>query len=428
MNGESTDSNGGGGSEESKPARSETVDLSESPISVDISDALSEKDKVKFTVHTKTSLPEFVKPEFSVVREHDEFVWLHDRFEENEAYAGHVIPPPPPRPDFDASREKLQRLGEAEGSLTRDEFAKMKAELEAEYLATFKRTVALHEVFLRRLASHAVFRGDANFRVFLEYDQDLSVRTKNKKERIEGLLKSFGRSTDEVILASTVQRDTDEDLTKERAFLTDYHTFVKDAASKGEKMSKTHKHVADSCIKVSGGLAQLSTVEYTDLQHILNLAAEYFEKSRKIEGRVASDEDLKLADPLHYYQRESDAAKKLLYRRLRCLYEFETANRNLDKARSRNRDVQMAELAQQEAKAAFEEITSKAREELAEFRRRRVSAFKKHLVDLADLELKHSRAHCQLIRNCLQSLNPAGSSGDADVVNGVSSVPVSSSS
>lgn len=39
----------------------------------------------------QTTLTEFAKPEFSVVRQHEEFVWLHDRFEENEDYAGIVV-------------------------------------------------------------------------------------------------------------------------------------------------------------------------------------------------------------------------------------------------------------------------------------------------------------------------------------------------
>ena len=46
------------------------------------------------------------------------------------------IPPPPPRPDFDSSREKLQKLGEGEGSMTAEEFKKMKQELEACVLLT----------------------------------------------------------------------------------------------------------------------------------------------------------------------------------------------------------------------------------------------------------------------------------------------------
>lgn len=44
--------------------------------------------------------------------------------------SGFQIPPAPPRPDFDASREKLQKLGEGESTMTKDEFQKMKQELE----------------------------------------------------------------------------------------------------------------------------------------------------------------------------------------------------------------------------------------------------------------------------------------------------------
>ena len=91
---------------------------------VDISDALSEVDKVKFTVHTRTSMPRFGSTEFSVIRLHEEFVWLHDNFSDNPEYGGYIIPPPPPRPDFDASREKLRKLGDAEGTLTKEEFNK----------------------------------------------------------------------------------------------------------------------------------------------------------------------------------------------------------------------------------------------------------------------------------------------------------------
>ncbi|KAH9362244.1 hypothetical protein HPB48_002222 [Haemaphysalis longicornis] len=51
--------------------RSDTIDLADQSLVVDISDALSERDKVKFTVHTKTTLSDFQKPEFSVLRQHE---------------------------------------------------------------------------------------------------------------------------------------------------------------------------------------------------------------------------------------------------------------------------------------------------------------------------------------------------------------------
>ena len=42
-------------------------------------------------VRFQTTLPEFQQPEFSVVRQHEEFIWLHDRYEECEDYAGIVV-------------------------------------------------------------------------------------------------------------------------------------------------------------------------------------------------------------------------------------------------------------------------------------------------------------------------------------------------
>ncbi|XP_035715226.1 sorting nexin-6 isoform X1 [Folsomia candida] len=395
---------------DNKPGRPETTaEQQENSLVVDISDALSERDKVKFTVHTKTTLPEFEKQEFSVVRQHEEFVWLHDRFEENEEYAGFIIPPAPPRPDFDASREKLQKLGEGEGTMTKEEFTKMKQELEAEYLATFKKTVAMHEVFLCRLANHPVFRNDHNFQVFLNYDGELSVRGKNKKEMFGGLIKHFGQTTDEFLLSAT-QKDVDEFFDAERIFLMDYHAHLKDATAKSDRMIKAHKNVSDSYIKISSELIQLATIDTNELEKFLAKVADALEKARKVENRVASDEDLKLSDTLRYYMRDSNAAKNLLYRRRRCLANYETANKNLDKARAKNREVGAtmevvdAEQAQQEACDKFEAISTKAKEELTDFKNRRVVAFRKNLIEVTELEIKHAKAQIQVLTGALQSL------------------------
>nr|CAG4644768.1 EOG090X05NC [Leptodora kindtii] len=374
---------------EKRSERSETVDLNDGALQVDISDALSEREKVKFTVHTKTNLPEFAKADFSVVRQHEEFIWLHDRFEEDESYAGYIIPPPPPRPDFDSSREKLQKLGEGEGSLTGEEFKKMKQELEAEYLATFKKTVAMHEVFLCRLANHPVFRNDHNFRVFLEYEQDLSVRGKNKKEKLETLLRTFSKTTDEILLSST-QKDVDEFFDKEKNFLLDYHSLLRDASVKADRMTKCRKDVADSYIKISSCLLEMATVDANQLERFATKTADIFEKARKIESRVSTDQDLKLSDTLRYYMRDTTAAKNLLFRRLRCLANYETANRALEKARAKNKDVHAAEWSQHQACEKFEQMSAKAKEELMDFKTRRVSAFKKNLIELSELELKHA--------------------------------------
>ncbi|XP_048586487.1 sorting nexin-6 isoform X2 [Nematostella vectensis] len=383
--------------------RTQSVDLSsDSSLNVDISDALSERDRVKFTVHTKTTLPDFKESDFSVVREHEEFVWLHDRCVENEEYAGIIIPPAPPKPDFDVSREKLQKLGEGEGNMTKEEFQKMKQELEAEYLATFKKTVAMHEVFLTRLASHPSLRKDSNFKVFLEYKAELNVRGKNKKEKLGGLFKGLAKGVDEVLLSG--QKDVDEFFESEKKFLVEYHNKLKDSVRKGDVMTRSHKNCADVYIKISTGIASMGTSEYTGLDKFLNKTGDYFERARKLEGRVASDEDLKMVDLLRYYMRDTEAAKNLLHRRAKCLAEYENANKALDKARMKNKEITAAESAQQNASEKFEHMSEIARQELTDFKARRVQQFRKNLTELVELELKHAKAHHQLLKNTIAAL------------------------
>lgn len=592
---------------------------------VDISDALSERDRVRFTVHTRTKLPQFAKNSMSVVRQHEEFIWLHDCLEDNDQYAGYIIPPPPPRPDFDASREKLQKLGDGEANMTKEEFAKMKQELEAEYLAIFKKTVAMHEMFLQRLAAHEKFREDNNFKIFLEYENELAVRSKSKKERLAGSISNIGKSlTDFVITTSQVaattsattssilanhpssssystpiksnnqsstirneqpngnrsnsdnsnwiqnvtssieqlnlstntgdgnnntnsqQRNDDSNtlsvnttttsttndndngdeideqyFEKERLFLALYYNSIRETANQADKVTNSLKCVADSYLYISQQLVKLASIEVVpitaqtqdsssfvsctlpsltlpnnpstsnnsnklssidcklstsdnnspstsinnkvddrelgdddlldevDLQassstttsknisvdtkqrynkslisgikgkstggcannhtseglkQLLLNVSDYFEQARKIETRIASDEDLKLTDTFLYYKRDTVAAQDLLMRRLRFMSEYETANKNLEKARQKGRtQMQYADVIQKQARENFISISKLAKQELIDYKQRRVASFKKAFSDLVELELKHLRSHSQLLTDCLNT-------------------------
>lgn len=163
--------------------------------------------------------------------------------------------------------------------MTKEEFKKMKQELEAEYLATFKKTVAMHEVFLTRLAAHPVFRHDQHLKVFLEYDQDLCAKPRKKMDLFGGLVRSLGKTTDELYLGATV-RDVSDFFENELQFLTEYNAHLKEAATRTEKMTKKHKEVADSQIKISSSLLQLSTSERGNMEKFLAKTSEVFEKTR----------------------------------------------------------------------------------------------------------------------------------------------------
>jgi hypothetical protein len=60
--------------------------------------------------------------------------------------------------------------------------------------------------------------------------------------------------------------------------------------------------------------------------------------------------------------RESKAAFDLMHRRCRYSADFETANKNLDRARLKNKDLVQAETNQQNAKTKFESISERAKE------------------------------------------------------------------
>ena len=139
----------------------------------------------------------------------------------------------------------------------------MKQELEAEYLATFKKTVAMHETFLCRLVSHPVFRNDMNLAIFLEYDKELNVRGKNKKEKLLDVLTSVQKSGDELLLSNTL-KDVDDFFDNERKFLLEYFTNLKDATHKADKMVVLHKSLAENYIKISTGLVDLSAMDETN--------------------------------------------------------------------------------------------------------------------------------------------------------------------
>lgn len=137
----------------------------------------------------------------------------------------------------------------------------------------------MHEMFLTRLAHHPVFRNDHNLRVFLEYNQDLCVRSKKKIELFGGIVRSFSETTDEYILSATV-KDVNDFFDQEMTFLQQYHNNLKEGTVRADRQTAKHKDVADSYIKISSNLLQIATTDAGKLERFLTKIAETFEKLR----------------------------------------------------------------------------------------------------------------------------------------------------
>ena len=161
-------------------------ELESGKLEIQITDAVSEKETIKFKVQVKTDLPSFVESrgrEFKVERTHHEFSWLHGSLSENSLYAGYLIPPKPQKPDFSSPSKQLHDISEKEDKLPKEDIAFLKVifdnllsfhilkaptymikmryfqtDLEDKYLAQFKKAVSTHEIFLSRICQHKILR------------------------------------------------------------------------------------------------------------------------------------------------------------------------------------------------------------------------------------------------------------------------------
>lgn len=163
-----------------------------------------------------------------------------------------------------------------------------------EYLATFKKTVAMHEVFLRRLANHPVFHRDAHLEAFLEYDYDLCAKPRKKTAILGGLVKSLGKTTDEIIFGAAV-RDVNDFFENELHFLSEYHGHLREAALRTDKMTRRHKDVGEAHERIFMALTQLSTAERGSMEAFCARTAEIFEKIKVYVNVVAAFQGYHLA-------------------------------------------------------------------------------------------------------------------------------------
>lgn len=128
-------------------------------------------------------------------------------------------------------------MKEDEERIGKEEVEVLKAELEAEYLALFKKAVAIHEIFIARVCHHELLRykpniqlkrhkynsrNDHDLRIFLTYDGDLNVRGKNAKERLSGWLTKGQQAFDTIISDKVI--DPDDFFEEKKNWLNEYHT------------------------------------------------------------------------------------------------------------------------------------------------------------------------------------------------------------
>eukprot|EP00056_Hartaetosiga_gracilis_P020393 m.19166 g.19166 ORF g.19166 m.19166 type:complete len:392 (+) comp8419_c0_seq1:64-1239(+) len=369
----------------------ETVSFTDDDaLNVKVVDATNEGDKVTYIIHTNTTLSRFHKKEMQVERTHAEFVWLHDRFEEKEEYAGLLIPPCPSKPDFSVSRKKLNKLKQGESAWTPEEMDKLKKDIQREYVTAFQKTVAMHEIFLKRLVSHPSFREDTNLQVFLEFNDDLMCKQKNRRERMFTLIKTTAKGFDSSFVNFN---DEDEFFDENRTFILRYIASIKNVRTAASNKTEKRLQLSRAC-----GDAGTALIHYGNLYGTINkvsdlirLTGQLLVSTQVVEKKLSAKEDLKLCELIRYYAADSFAAKELMWRRVRALQEKEKAEKALAKAQQSQKKVEECQTAVDNAVEKGKSISHSAKDELLAFKKRRVAAFRKGIILYTQHQIRQAR-------------------------------------
>ncbi|CDR18251.1 unnamed protein product [Oncorhynchus mykiss] len=86
------------------------------------------------------------------------------------------------------------------------------------------------------------------------------------------------KSADEVIISGI--KEVDDFFEQEKTFLLDYSSKIKDSTARAEKMTRSHKNVADDYIHISSTLSSLSVDDNTALKKHFEKLSDLFEKLR----------------------------------------------------------------------------------------------------------------------------------------------------
>lgn len=128
----------------------------------------------------------------------------------------------------------------------------------------------------------------------------------------------------------------DDFFEREKNYIVEYHSHIKDTMNKADKVCKLKRSsfyvplspnvltliildISDTYGKIAGNVEKWGQMETAsgekDFGRFLARIGEIFERLKKTEARCGTDEELKLADTLRYFSRESEAAKviKILF-------------------------------------------------------------------------------------------------------------------
>ncbi|XP_048776020.2 sorting nexin-5-like [Ostrea edulis] len=377
--------------EQNHESKSDNSDLSNSPnsgpfqplYSIKVPSAVKNGEALQFTVCVSKEGSEGSE---EIVREYDDLEWLQHCLMTEDGVVGCIIPPLPPRPEYDAKAAEMKtkkQLGSDAHIIMADEFHKDCRNVER---------------YLKMVISHQVFGRSELLKQFL-CQKEAAVRTKLKKS----LFMRVSQAVDEARKGQ--RKDIDEYFQKQRDWSTKYAACMKETSVNFNKMIYAQMRLANcygnlaTALKESVPINDNIQKEINGCQLILSEGVENAKHGLEVMSR---NDEKTIGVHLDLYTKYMESVKEMLFRRTCLLVSYEEANRALEKAKPNKKTA--AEELQRTTEKSFEECTDNARRELKSFRQQRILAFGEELSTFAEAQIKTSRDTITLLLRTLRSI------------------------
>ncbi|RUS87264.1 hypothetical protein EGW08_004944 [Elysia chlorotica] len=308
-----------------------------------------------------------------LLRQYEDFEWLHHNLVTNNDIRGIIVPPLPVKPLSDPkSAESLSKkqMGDNTRIMRGDQF-------EHDCLSVQK--------YLELVLSHPTFGRDKMLSSFLT-EQEAPVRARLNK----GLITRLSSVIDTARKSN--RKDVDEYYNTKRYFATEYSKAIKEASLNYNKLLVAQWRLSSSYSTVATELTSCTAdrdEELVKLNRVLKALSDGCEDEATCYELKSAKGETTAGFFLDLFARYSDSLKDMHFRRVNDLIEYEAAEKALEKAKPPKR--QAAEEAFETAKSNFERASENGKTELNRFTQIRLASSASFLSEYAELQVKISQ-------------------------------------
>jgi sorting nexin-5/6/32 len=324
---------------------------------------------------------------FTVLRQYEDFEYLHHCLTTAHKIDGLIVPPLPLRPAIEpelAHKKSKKQLGADSKTVIGDEFNK---------------DCWLLQNYLRLMTKHPVF-GSNN-----AIDSFLTEREPLPRPKLKKGVGFITKITDSFDNWKYTHKDCDEFFQKERDFVNEYSLHLKEASdalndiiSGRQKLCEVLSHLSAALNLSLGHNEGMSRVG----MKFCNLFSKGLDDYRHCLEVISHNDTTTLGNTLYFWHRYHESHKEMLFKRTCLMIDYENANKTLDKAK--NSKKKEAEEAKILAEKDFEDCSEVARQEIKRFHRDRIEAIALNMRKYAESQLIVAKDMVCVLRNSVENL------------------------